>query len=230
MTAPRVSCVVPVFNGERFLAEALESILLQTRPPEEIIVVDDGSTDDTGGIARGFGNAIRYVRQDNAGPAAARNTGVALAGGDFLAFLDADDLWLPTKLELQLARFEARPDLEFCVTHLRNFWMPELSAEANAYRNQPFSQPLPAFVFPTLLGRWRMFERVGPGNEALRVAEDVDWFLRAREAGLAYEVLPEVLVRRRLHHGNLTRADLASSDTLVATLKASLDRRRKGRR
>lgn len=228
MTAPRVSCIVPVFNGERFLAEALESILRQTRPPDEIIVVDDGSRDDSGGIARGFGDAIRYMRQDNAGPAAARNAGVALAGGDFLAFLDADDVWLPAKLERQLARFAERPELEFCVTHQQNFWMPELAAEENAYRNQPFSRPLPSFTFQSLLCRRRMFERVGPCNEGLRVASDVDWFLRAREAGLAHEVLPDVLVRRRLHQGNLTRADLASRDTLVANLKASLDRRRKG--
>jgi glycosyltransferase involved in cell wall biosynthesis len=228
MTAPRVSCIVPVFNGERFLAEALESILRQTRPPDEIIVVDDGSGDDSRGIARGFGNAVRYVRQDNAGPAAARNAGVALAGGDFLAFLDADDVWLPAKLERQLARFAARPELEFCVTHLQNFWMPELAAEENAYRNQPFSRPLPAFTFPSLLGRRRIFERVGPCNEGLRVASDVDWFLRAREAGLAHELLPDVLVHRRLHQGNLTREDLASRDTLVSNLKASLDRRRKG--
>ncbi len=230
MTAHRVSCIVPVFNGERFLAEALDSILLQTRPPDEIIVVDDGSTDDTGRIARGLGQAIRYMRQDNAGPAAARNTGVAIAGGDFMAFLDADDLWLPTKLERQLARFEARPDLEFCVTHLRNFWMPELAAEERAFRDQPFAQPLPAFVFDTLLARRSVFDVVGPGNEALRVGSDVDWFVRAREARLVHELLPEVYVRRRLHQGNLTRADLASSDTLVATLKASLDRRRKGMR
>ena len=227
MTVPRVSCVVPVFNGERFLPEALESVLLQTRPPDEIIVVDDGSTDRSGRIATALGAPVRCVRQKNAGPAAARNFGIRLATGDLLAFLDADDLWLPQKLELQLARLQARPELDYCVTHLQNFWMPELAAEENAFRNQPFARPLAAFTFPTFLGRRRMIDRVGPCNEALRVASDMEWFIRAREAGLAYEVLPEVLVRRRLHHGNLTRPDLASSNTLVATLKASLDRRRK---
>jgi glycosyltransferase involved in cell wall biosynthesis len=223
-----VSCIVPVYNGERFLAEALESILRQTRPPDEIIVVDDGSTDGTGRIANALGAPVRCVRQENAGPAAARNLGIRLAGGDFLAFLDADDLWLPRKLECQLARFQDRPELDYCVTHLQNFWMPELAAEEKAFRDQPFAQPLPAFSFPSFLGRRRMMDRVGPCREALRVASDTEWFIRARETGLPYEVLPEVLVRRRLHLGNLTRADLASSDTLVANLKASLDRRRKG--
>lgn len=228
MTSPRVSGIVPVYNGERFLPEALDSMLRQTRPPDEIIVVDDGSTDGTSRIAAALGPPVRWVRQENAGPAAARNHGIRLATGDFLSFLDADDVWLPSKLELQLARMQDRPELVYCVCHLQNFWMPELAAEENAYRNRPFSQPLPAFMFQTLLGRREMFERVGPCNESLRVASDVDWFVRAREAGLAFEVLPEVLVRRRLHHGNLTRADLASSESLVATLKASLDRRRKG--
>lgn len=227
MTTPRVSCILPVFNGARFLGEALESVLRQTRPPEEIIVIDDGSTDDSGLIARGFGNRVRYVRQDNAGPAAARNAGMARAHGAYLTFQDADDLWLPAKLELQLAFLAARADLDFCVTHLQNFWMPELAAEEAAFRDQPFSRPVAAFTFLGMLARRRVVERVGACNEALRVASDVDWFIRAREAGLRGEALPDVLVRRRLHRGNLTRADLASRDSLVDNLKASLDRRRK---
>lgn len=228
MTAPRVSCIVPVYNGERFLPEALESVLRQTRPPDEIIVVDDGSTDGTARIANALGAPVRWVRQENAGPAAARNLAIRLATGDFLAFLDADDLWLPRKLELQLGRMQQRPELDYCVTHLQNFWMPELGAEEKAFRDQPFAQPLPAFSFPSFLGRRRMVDRVGPCREDLRVASDTEWFIRAREMGLVYEVLPDVLVRRRLHRGNLTRADLASSDTLIANLKASLDRRRRG--
>jgi GT2 family glycosyltransferase len=106
--------------------------------------------------------------------------------------------------------------------------MPELAAEAAAFRDQPFARPVPAFSFIGLLARRRLFQRVGPCKESLRVSSDVDWFLRARETGLLWEVLPEVLARRRLHHGNLTRPDLASRDTLVDNLKASLDRRRKG--
>ena len=219
---------MPVYNGERFLAESLESILRQTRPPDEVIVVDDGSTDGTAGIAQAMGPPVRWVRQENAGPGAARNLAIRLATGDFLAFLDSDDLWLPRKLELQLATMRERPELDYCVTHLQNFWMPELAAEEQAFRNQPFAQPLPAFSFPSFLGRREMVDRVGPCREDLRVASDTEWFMRAREMGLAHEVLPDVLVRRRLHRGTLTRADLASSDTLLANLKASLDRRRKG--
>jgi len=227
MASPRVSCVVPVFNGERFLGEALESILTQTCPPDEIVVVDDGSTDGSAQIATAL-DRVRYIRQENAGPAAARNSGIGISTGDLLAFLDADDLWLPTKLERQLAQLEAQPALEFSVTLVQNFWMPELAAEATAYQGQPFARPQPGFVFGTFLGWRRVFERVGPVNPALRTGEDVDWFLRASESGLTHELLPDVLVRRRLHRGNLTRADLAGSDALLGVLKDSLERRRKG--
>ena len=97
-----ISCIVPVYNGERYLAETLQSILGQRVGPLEVIVVDDGSTDGTAGVARRFGSAIRVLHQTNAGPAAARNLGLSEARGDFVAFLDADDLWKPDKL----ARFE----------------------------------------------------------------------------------------------------------------------------
>jgi glycosyltransferase involved in cell wall biosynthesis len=228
MRAVAVSCIVPVFNGERFLRDALESVLAQTRPPDEIIVVDDGSSDGSAAIARSFGDAVIYMHQNNAGASAARNAGIRRARGSLVALQDADDLWLPEKLERQLACLSRRPELGFCVVHSQNFWMPELEAEARAFADQPFAGPLPAFTFQSLLARRGLFETVGPINESLRTGGDVDWFLRAREAGVSHELLPEVLLRRRLHSNNLTRVDLASRESLVRSLKSSLDRRRQG--
>src|SRR5688572_16670897 len=100
-----VSVVIPTYNYGRFIGIALRSVLEQTLPPSEIIVVDDGSTDGTGEVVAGFGNAVRYIRQDNAGVCAARNRGVAESSGELIAFLDADDIWEPTTLEKQTARF-----------------------------------------------------------------------------------------------------------------------------
>ncbi len=108
-----ISVVVPAYNAERSIGETIESILNQTMPPTEVIVIDDGSLDGTAGVVRGFGTRVKYERQENAGASAARNRGIALAKGEYLAFLDADDLWLPQKLEKQIALLERNPDLRW---------------------------------------------------------------------------------------------------------------------
>src|SRR5215475_14561902 len=120
--APLISCIVPVFNGERYLAGALESILDQTYQPLEIIVVDDGSLDGTATVVGKYAKPVRYIRQDNKGPASARNRGILEAHGQFVASLDQDDLWHSEKLERQMARFADRPDLDLCVTHAQVFF------------------------------------------------------------------------------------------------------------
>src|SRR5262249_53680055 len=104
MIAP-ISVFIPAYNHARFLASTIDSALSQPLTPSEIIVVDDGSTDDTSSVLGTFGHEIRVLRQNNRGVAAARNRGAAMATGDYLAFLDADDVWLPQKLEMQLDRF-----------------------------------------------------------------------------------------------------------------------------
>src|SRR5690349_1953676 len=126
MKLPLISCIIPVFNGERYLAEAIESILKQSYRPLEIIISDDGSADRTAAVANGFSDHVRYIWQPNAGQAAARNTGLASSHGEFVAFLDADDLWHREKLERQMGRFRARPELDYCLAHVQNFWIPEL--------------------------------------------------------------------------------------------------------
>jgi len=139
MSQPLISCIVAVFNGERYLKEALDSILAQTYRPLEILVVDDGSTDRTTEIVSEYSDTVRYFWQSNAGPGAARNAGIKLAKGEFIAFLDADDLWHKKKLTRQISSFKARPDLEMCVTHAQNFWVPELKEEEKRFRNLIFS-------------------------------------------------------------------------------------------
>src|SRR5262245_10328005 len=135
MSLSLISCIVPVFNGERYLRESLDSILAQTYSPLEIIVVDDGSQDSTPEVVASYGSQILYFRQENAGPAVARNRGLELSQGEFIAFIDADDYWHQEKLMCQMSLLEARPEVGFCLTHLQNFWMPELKAEALAFRN-----------------------------------------------------------------------------------------------
>lgn len=227
MRGSLVSCIVPVFNGEQFLGEALDSILAQTHPSLEIIAVDDGSTDGTAAVLAAYADRVRSIRQENAGGAAARNRGLDEARGEFIAFLDADDIWHPHKLALQLGQLNARPALDVSLTHIQNFWMPELASEEAAFRDHRRGQPLPGYTPVTMLARRHMFERVGRFDARLRQAGSMDWFLRAFEAGAVIQVLPEVLVYRRLHASNISRlGHRQSHDEHLQLIRALLRRRR----
>jgi glycosyltransferase involved in cell wall biosynthesis len=233
MARPVVSCVVPVFNGERYLGEALDSILAQTYRPLEVIVADDGSTDDTAGVMRRYGDRIRCVQQAHAGAPVARNLGLAAAVGDYIAFLDADDLWHPEKLSRQMTRFAARADLDVCVTHLQSFWIAALRQEAERFRNHPLAQPQPGYVTTTMLVTRSLFDRVGGFDTRRSVGDPMEWFVRAAESGARMELLPDVLVYRRMHERNLSwqsdgerRMTGAMQSAIVRVVKESLDRRR----
>ena len=232
MANPLISCIIPVFNGERYLGEALDSILAQTYRPIEIIVIDDGSTDGTGELIARYGDRIRYFRQNNEGAPTARNAGLSAARGAFVAFLDSDDLWHPEKLERQMARFEARPELDLCVTNLQRFWIPELETERKRFQDHRLAEVLPGYITQTLLARRNLFDSVGLFNTSRRVGDPMDWFLRASEQEAVMELLPDLLVYQRLHENNLSvelgtrRMKPHMQDAILDVVKASLDRRR----
>jgi len=222
-----VSCIVPVFNGERYLREALDSIFTQTYCPIEVIVADDGSADGSRAVAETYGDRLRWLSQTTAGPAATRNLGVRAARGDLLAFLDADDLWKPDKLERQVAVLQQLPELDACVCHAQLFWGRDMVEEETLYRDHPRGQAIPGYASTTLLVRRRVFDRIGMFSEDLWFADATDWFIRFREAKLALHVLPEVLVLHRMHGSNLTRRRREASKTEFASVvAATLSRRR----
>jgi glycosyltransferase involved in cell wall biosynthesis len=219
-----IGCIVPVFNGARYLRETLDSILAQTYRPLEVIVADDGSTDDTAAIADSYGPPVRRIWQPNSGVAAARNLGVTHTRGAFIAFLDADDLWHAEKLERQMQRFTAHPDLGMSMTHLQNFWIPELQHEAERLRDHRVAQPIVGYSLPGLLVRRTVIDAVGPFDVTRQHTSEEEWFLRARRLGVAIEMLPEVLASRRLHDANTSRLDSAGSvDEFLHLLKDHLD-------
>jgi glycosyltransferase involved in cell wall biosynthesis len=232
MANPLISCIIPVFNGERYLGQALDSILVQTYRPIEMIVVDDGSTDGTRQLVASYGDQVRYVWQPNSGPPRARNLGLSVAKGEFIAFLDADDLWQPDKLSLQMTRFRERPELDLCVTHCQVFWIPELHEEEVRFRSHRLAQPLPGYVTQTLLARRSLFDTVGDFDTSRKVGDPIDWFLRAAEQGAIMELLPDVLVYRRFHENNFSvesdtrRMKPSMQHAILEVVKASLDRRR----
>jgi glycosyltransferase involved in cell wall biosynthesis len=225
--SPLISCVVPVYNGARFIAAALDSILDQTHRPIEVIVADDGSTDDTAEVVARYAGRVRHITQQTVGPAATRNLGLSHARGDMIGFLDADDLWHPEKLERQAACFLARAELEACVTHVQLFWEAELEAEKLALENHARAQPVPGYATTSLLARRAVFDRIGTFRPDLWFADATEWFIRAREHSIVMELLPDTLVYHRMHPHNLTRRrSEASGAEFTRVLKASLDRRR----
>ena len=224
MSDPLLSVVIPVYNGEKYLAEAITSVLKQSYRPIEIIVVDDGSTDASLRIAQGFGDAVRCHTQPHAGAASARNRGVGLAAGEYLAFLDADDLWAEKKIERQMAiALEGAADIVF--TYIRNFVSPELSDDVKN-KIECRAEAMAGFSPTTLLIAHAAFHRAGPFDTSWRVGEFIDWYSKARDTGLKTAVVEEVLALRRLHDGNQGVVNRDARSDYLRIVKASTERRR----
>ncbi|MEN3974481.1 glycosyltransferase family A protein [Emcibacter sp. SYSU 3D8] len=228
-SAESISCVVPIYNGGLYLEEAVASIEAQSWGPVEIIVVDDGSTDDTPRMIAGLGTRIRAFRKENGGSASARNLGMAHASGSFFAFLDADDEWKPEKLAVQMARFEHRPELDLSLCGTEHWWIPELQHEAETHSSLLNDRQTGAF--PTVLARRSLFERTGPLDDTLRHLDLVEWMLRVKDVGGVVETIPDTLVRRRIHHTNASRqrGDQEIQDRMVIARKRMQRRRPDGR-
>ena len=197
-SAYTVSVIIPVYNAEPFLAEAIESILGQTVPPQQVIVIDDGSTDGSAAVARRYLPHILFEQQPNAGAARARNRGVALARGDLLAFLDNDDCWMPDKLALQLAALQQAPEVEAVFGQLEQSHTAEAAHQAAlAFANQYQD----GYHLDTILIHRRAFERIGLFDSAWMI-DALEWLWRARRMHLRTQVLPQVLAWRRIHGDN----------------------------
>jgi glycosyltransferase involved in cell wall biosynthesis len=224
MSRPSVSVVVPVYNAARFLDEAIRSILGQRHAGLELIVVDDGSTDGSGDVARRYPE-VHCHAEPRSGPGAARNAGIALAGADLFAFLDADDTWVEGKLARQLDVLGGSPAVEAVFGHVRCFASPDLPATEAARVHVP-SEPLAGPHVGTMLIRRGAFARVGPFREGLRAADFVEWYTRAVDAGLASVMLPDVLLHRRIHASNTARVRGEIGGEFVRVLKTAIDRRR----
>jgi glycosyltransferase involved in cell wall biosynthesis len=220
----RISVIVAVRDGERFLRDAIESVLGGTRSPDEVVVVDDGSTDASAAVAAAVGGPVRVVRQEPLGQAAAVNRGVREAGGDLLSFIDADDLWEPRKLELQERRLGSADEPEAVFGHVEEFISPgeDWGARPPARLREGIR---PARLRGTMLARRSLVDRVGPYAEDLRAGEFIDWLARARDLGVREAMIPEVVLRRRLHAGNLGRRQPGSPD-YVRVVRDALHRRR----
>ncbi len=217
MSAPLVSVIVPVWNGERFLAEALDSILAQEYKPLEVIVVDDGSTDGSAAIAQA--RDVRYYVQPNRGPGAARNTGVTAAQGELLAFLDQDDVYLPGKIARQVETLADRPEIGFVFTRIDVFLEPGVERPSWLPADWLVAPPV-GYCPSTLMIRRDAFAAVGEFDTNYSTFSDGEWFVRARRAGVKNVVLEDVAVRYRIHGRNQSN----DRQTFVSEVLRSLRR------
>jgi glycosyltransferase involved in cell wall biosynthesis len=221
---PLVSVVIPVYNGARYLREALESVFAQTYRPFEVIVVDDGSVDDSSLIAQSF-LEVRYIRQANQGVAAARNNAIDTARGQFLAFLDQDDLWTPEKLRLQIGHLLSHPELGYTLTQ-QKFFLDPGAALPSWFRKELFDSVHTGWVLGTLVVRRTTFEQVGNFSAGYAAANDSDWFFRAKAAAIPMAVVPELLLLKRIHEANESARAREVLSELRKVVKSSLDRHR----
>ncbi|GAB4011986.1 glycosyltransferase family A protein [Spirosoma migulaei] len=224
MNQPLVSVIMPVYNAERFVAEAIASVLNQGIESVEIICVDDGSTDQSAAIVQSFGPVVRYYRQENQGPAAARNNAFSFVRGQFVTFLDNDDLFPAYKLTRQLALFEADPSLEVVFGKTQYVFLDGSNPERFHFPDQ--TQTVWNILLGAGLFRTDVFHRIGLFNEELKIGEDLDWYNRAKEQGVHIQTTDDVMLLYRHHDTNYTRDQDLVKSTLLKAIKYSLDRRR----
>jgi glycosyltransferase involved in cell wall biosynthesis len=232
LLAPKISVVVPAFNAAHYLPQTLASILREsaatgTGHALEVIMVDDASKDATAEVAAAHAAAgVRYLRRaTQGGIGTARNSGVALARGEYLAFLDADDLWPRGRLDALLAVLESAARGRIAFGQIRHFLCPQIGPELRQRLHCP-AEPQPGYCAGAMLLRRDDFQRVGPFDETLKVGEFIEWFARARDVGLIPVMIDEVVLERRIHGANQTIRHRADYRDYVHAVKRALDRRR----
>jgi GT2 family glycosyltransferase len=223
---PLVSVIIPVYNGERFLAEALHSVLSQDYQPIEVIVVDDGSTDRSSEIIHSF-EGIRTIRQANQGVGAARNAGIEVAQGEFITFLDQDDTWTPDKLSVQIGYLLKHPAVGYVLAHQKLF-LVEGAARPSWLRPELLEKPPVGYLPGTLVARKHLFRQIGLFDPAYATGSDSDWFFRARGAGVSMAILPEVLLHRKIHNQNQSYETLTAHRELFSILRRSIHQQQSG--
>ncbi|HEY9644828.1 MAG TPA: glycosyltransferase [Chroococcidiopsis sp.] len=221
---PLVSVILAVRNGDRYLATALDSVLASDYRPLEVVVVDGQSSDRTAEIAQSYAE-VRYVRQTQLGIANAYNLGIASAQGDFIAFISHDDRWEPHKLSTQMRYLLAHSNVQYTVCQFRYFLESGCSIP-RGFKPDLLDQDLVGRIMETLVARKSVFQSVGLFNEAYQLAEDVDWYARAKDLQIPMAVIPEVLLHKRVHDHNSSSNAQVSNQALLQALRQSIQRQR----
>jgi glycosyltransferase involved in cell wall biosynthesis len=198
--AARVSLVIPCYNGGPYLTEAVDSARRQLSEDDEIVLIDDGSTDGQAAATAARHSDIHYHRQDRAGMSPARNRGVTSGSGEIIAFLDADDLWTPNSLRLRLELLETHPDVGYVFGAVEQFYSPDLPAAAQA--SLTASSQIAGRMAGAMLIHRSIWDEVGPLDPSLRAGEMVDWVARAAARNVRSLSTDATVLRRRIHAAN----------------------------
>jgi len=220
---PLVSVIIPAYNAEKHIRETIESVIAQNYTKIEIIVVDDGSTDNTAEIIKSFPK-INYIFQENQGHGMAKHVGTLHATGELLAFLDADDLWVNHKTQIQVEYLQNNPDLGFVVCQYTQF-LDEGTTKPDWLRSE-LDAPCSAFIPSGLLVRRTVIEDIGGFDPKYKRGNDSDWFFRAKDRKIPMTVIPEVLFKRRIHNENLSHKPIEMYAELRRVIKSSINRQK----
>ena len=224
MNFPLISVVIPAYNAAKYIKESIESVLQQDYSNLEIILVDDGSTDETAKIVQQYD--VQYIYQENKGVSAARNTGLQAANGIFIASIDADDLWLPNKLSIQFKVFQEQPALDMVFCQIKQFICPVAKQDGMSLYIPEGNKILPGYTPVTMLIKKQAFQKVGKFNEDFKFGDFLEWYGRVKESNLKETVINEVLALRRIHKSNMGMNQLAARKDYLKILKARLNRQR----
>jgi glycosyltransferase involved in cell wall biosynthesis len=219
-----VSVIVPVYNGERYLSAAFDSIFAQYYRPIEVIVVDDGSVDNSAHIVRSYKD-IQYIYQFNQGHGKAKNTGIAASRGEFIAFLDADDVWAPNKLSLQVDHLINNPHVGYALCKMQFLLETGVHMPSGLHKEHLLETPS-AYIPSALVVRTSVIKQIGMFDPRYRHSNDSDWFFRAHDAGIVMTILPEILLYKRIHSSNLSHEIQTMSSELLRVIKTSVSRKR----
>lgn len=220
-----ISVLVPVYNAGKYLAEAIESVLNQKgAKPLEIIILDDGSTDASTEVAESYKPKVSLYQQAHSGISAARNATLQKAKGDFIAFLDADDVWTEDHLEKLLNVFKEHDKLDVAAGHVEQFLSEDV--EDPSAKIPDGMKVLPGFVVGAMLIKKSVFDVVGTFNEELTLADTVDWFARFKDSGLVLKMIDDIVLKRRIHSTNSGIRHKDNRKDYTKVLMASIKRKR----
>lgn len=217
-----ISVIISVFNAEKYLSESLDSVLNQSMPAKEIIVINDGSKDRSIEILKHYGKKIKLIDRENKGVPYSVNEGISLVKQPWIAFNDGDDIWSQNKLELQYNYLLEHKHLNILFGMMQQFISPELSETDKAIIYVPKSVEK-ALIRPAMLAHQSVFAKHGLFNPSLKAGDFIDWFQRIKEKDVKFDFIDEVVYYRRLHKNSLSSQHGVKEDFLKI-LKAKLDR------